>query len=263
MSDARKWGDLGPRVASGVLMAVLGALAVWIGGVFYVVLVAGVTGLLVWETARMTNPPARREAARLGALGVFVILLAWVAPGVMLLPILLVPAAVALGILAKNRATAAVYMGWVMLAGYGFIALRVQGGAVWMVWLVLVVVASDMAGYFVGKSLGGPKFWPRISPKKTWAGTIGGWASAALVGLGFVVFEGAGMHLIWVSVIVAFAAQMGDIAESTLKRRMGVKDSSLLIPGHGGVFDRFDGMVGAAALLIILMVFNMLHVTTF
>ena len=107
-------------------------------------------------------------------------------------------------------------------------------------------------GYFAGRSLGGPKFWPAISPKKTWSGTVAGWVGAALVGLGFVVFTGAGWGLIVLSPLVSFAGQMGDIAESWIKRRTGVKDSSRLIPGHGGVLDRFDALIGAVVLVMLL-----------
>jgi phosphatidate cytidylyltransferase len=100
--------------------------------------------------------------------------------------------------------------------------------------------------------LGGPKFWPAISPKKTWSGTVAGWLGAALVGFGFVIAGYAGWGLVALSPLVALAGQMGDIAESWVKRRAGVKDSSSLIPGHGGVLDRFDAMTGAIVLLILL-----------
>jgi phosphatidate cytidylyltransferase len=120
-----------------------------------------------------------------------------------------------------------------------------------MLWLVGVVLASDVLGYFAGRLIGGPKFWPRISPKKTWAGTVAGWIGAALVGWAAMSPMGVGPGLIVLSVVLALAAQMGDIAESAIKRRAGVKDSSRLIPGHGGVMDRFDGMVGAALVLLL------------
>ena len=121
---------------------------------------------------------------------------------------------------------------------------------VWLLWLILVVVATDIAGYFAGRALGGPKFWPAISPKKTWSGTAAGWISAAVVGLIFLLITDAGRDLIWISAAVAFASQMGDIAESAVKRRCGVKDSSNLIPGHGGLFDRFDGLLGASLAML-------------
>jgi phosphatidate cytidylyltransferase len=90
-----------------------------------------------------------------------------------------------------------------------------------------------------------------VSPKKTWAGTIAGWIGAALVGLAFAVETGSGYELIGVSVAVSMASQLGDIAESAVKRRHGVKDSSSLLPGHGGIFDRFDGMLGAAVFFLL------------
>ena len=114
-----------------------------------------------------------------------------------------------------------------------------------------MVVVTDVAGYFAGRMIGGPKFWPKVSPKKTWSGTAAGWVGAALIGALFLSFTNAGRDLIWISAVLAFASQMGDIAESALKRRMGVKDSSALIPGHGGLFDRFDGLLGAALLMLL------------
>ena len=120
-----------------------------------------------------------------------------------------------------------------------------------MTWLLVVVVVVDVAGYFAGKVFGGPKFWPKVSPKKTWSGTAAGWVGAAVVGLCYMIFAGGGVVAITVSIAAAMAAQMGDIAESAIKRKVGVKDSSNLIPGHGGLLDRFDGMLGAALLLLI------------
>jgi phosphatidate cytidylyltransferase len=122
-----------------------------------------------------------------------------------------------------------------------------------MVWLVAVVVATDVAGYFAGKALGGPKFWPRVSPKKTWSGTAAGWLAAAAVGAVFAAEAGIGLGVVVLSVLVSMASQAGDVAESALKRKMGVKDSSGLIPGHGGLFDRFDGMLGAAAMVLLVL----------
>jgi phosphatidate cytidylyltransferase len=117
---------------------------------------------------------------------------------------------------------------------------------------VAVVVASDVLGYFAGRMLGGPKFWPQISPKKTWSGTVAGWIGAALVGGVTAQALGASWLLVPISALVAFAGQLGDIAESWVKRRCGVKDASTLIPGHGGVLDRFDALIGAIVALILL-----------
>ena len=118
--------------------------------------------------------------------------------------------------------------------------------------MVICVVVTDVAGYFAGRHFGGPKFWPAISPKKTWSGTVAGWIGAGLVGALFLTFTNAGWDTIWLSMLLALASQMGDIAESALKRRVGVKDSSALIPGHGGLFDRFDGLLGASLFMLLL-----------
>jgi phosphatidate cytidylyltransferase len=142
----------------------------------------------------------------------------------------------------------------VMFAAYGLVVLRdAPNGLIWLIWLVLVVVVTDVAGYFAGRMIGGPKFWPAISPKKTWSGTIAGWIGAGGLAFVFIPLTGAGIGLVFVSMIAAFASQMGDIAESAIKRRTGVKDSSSLIPGHGGVLDRFDGLIGAALLVLVFM----------
>jgi phosphatidate cytidylyltransferase len=109
-----------------------------------------------------------------------------------------------------------------------------------------------VAGYFAGRSLGGPKFWPAVSPKKTWSGTVAGWIGAAMVGLGFVLAGHGGWALVLLSPVVAFAGQMGDVVESWLKRRAGVKDSSHLIPGHGGLLDRFDALIGATVVVMLI-----------
>ena len=144
-----------------------------------------------------------------------------------------------------------VYAAAIVVAGVELIRLRGDGISQ-IFWLILVVVASDVCGYFVGRLVGGPKFWPSVSPKKTWSGTIAGWIGAALVGLGFYLTGHASPLMVAMSPILAFAGQLGDIAESAIKRRAGVKDASNLIPGHGGVLDRFDAMIGALLAMFVL-----------
>jgi len=141
---------------------------------------------------------------------------------------------------------------FVMLAALGFVVLRALDGPVWMLWLALVVVATDVLGYFAGRRFGGPKFWPRVSPKKTWSGTLAGWAGAAAVGAVFMAVTGVGPELLWMSVATAMAAQAGDLAESAVKRGAGVKDASNILPGHGGLLDRFDGMMGAGLFVLVM-----------
>jgi len=117
--------------------------------------------------------------------------------------------------------------------------------------VALVVVVTDIAGYFAGRIFGGPKFWPRFSPKKTWSGIVAGWIAAVGIGAIFLRISSAGIDLLWISALLAFASQLGDIGESAIKRMSGVKDSSSLIPGHGGLMDRFDGLLGAALFMLL------------
>jgi len=119
-------------------------------------------------------------------------------------------------------------------------------------WFLLVVWCVDIGGYVVGCSLKGPKLAPKISPNKTWSGLLGGMAFSVIASLIFCYYAGATSHYGFYGVlaaIIAIVAQIGDLAESAIKRHLGLKDSSNLIPGHGGVFDRIDGLVFAAPLV--------------
>ncbi|WP_372603729.1 phosphatidate cytidylyltransferase [Actibacterium sp.] len=254
MASAR-WEDLKTRLTSGLLMAVAGVALIWAGGPWFAALAALVSGLMLWELSRMTNPDARAAAVQLALLGGAAVLLARALPGVYVLPLLVAPALVGVSLLKQNRMIFAAYAVVILLAGYGLSMFRDNYGMVWLIWLVLVVIATDIFGYFAGRMIGGPKFWPAISPKKTWSGTIAGWIAAALVGVAFLQFTNAGLTLPVISAALSLASQMGDIAESAVKRRMGVKDSSALIPGHGGLFDRFDGLLGAALVMLIVSQF--------
>ncbi len=115
-------------------------------------------------------------------------------------------------------------------------------------WLFAVVWATDIGAYFAGRGIGGPKLAPRISPGKTWAGLLGGMVCAALVGAATALLLdlSRAAPLIVISALLALVAQAGDLLESMVKRRFGVKDSGHLIPGHGGVLDRLDGLLTAA-----------------
>lgn len=246
-----KWSDLAVRLGSGAVMVLFGLLGIWSGGHVFHAIVALVCGLMVWELVRMLAPEKAALAAQLGILSGVATGAAIYLPAGFALPILLAPALVGFGQLIHYRVVFMVFSVMVLLAGFGLMSVRDDMGFEWMLWLVLVVVATDVVGYFAGRMIGGPKFWPRVSPKKTWAGTAFGWGGAALVGAYFAWLTPMGWHLIGYSVAVSMASQMGDIAESAIKRRMGVKDSSNLIPGHGGLLDRFDGMLGASVFLLI------------
>lgn len=253
MSDARRWHDLTPRLLSGVALVAGGAAVLWAGGWIFALTACAACGAMVWEAGRMFGVPAPVGD---GVMAAAVVALSWLLPGMFALPLIGAAALVGAGRAPRDRGIClGVYL-WVLLCVFALILLRDASGFAGLVWLVGVVVASDVAGYFAGRSLGGPKFWPSVSPKKTWSGTLAGWAGAALIGLAFAAAGAGGAWLVPVSVLVALAGQMGDIGESAVKRRAGVKDSSQLIPGHGGLLDRFDALLGAAALAIILQAFG-------
>jgi len=252
---AGRWDDLRPRVISAIVMVAVGAAEIWLGGPSFAVLVVLLTAGMIWELATITAPRQKNRPLLMAgiagaALGGALLLRTDLATALVLVP------SIALALTPRrDRRIAAVYAAAIMVAGYGLVSLRDGVGTAAILWLVMVVIASDVAGYFAGRTIGGPKFWPAVSPKKTWSGTVAGWIGAALVGVGFVMTGHAGWSLVLLSPVVALAGQMGDIVESWLKRRAGVKDSSHLIPGHGGLLDRFDALIGATGLVMLLGLF--------
>ena len=117
-----------------------------------------------------------------------------------------------------------------------------------LVFVLVIVWVTDSGGYFAGRGIGGPKLWPRVSPKKTWAGAIGGFVASLAVAGAFAALDlGKAGHLLMISGVLSVVSQLGDLFESAVKRRFGVKDSSQIIPGHGGLLDRLDGFVAVVA----------------
>lgn len=243
--------DLTPRLITAVLLLVVGGAAIWVGGLVFVTLISICVGLMLWELATMakTGPKRARLMAIVGGVALFAANILPVGFG---LPLLMLVPMTAIAVIRKHRRVMVGFSAAIVLAGLSLTEHLTQFGLPWMLWLIAVVVMSDVAGYFAGRMLGGPKFWPRVSPKKTWSGTVAGWVGAAIVGWIWVIWQNAGWETVGISVALAMMAQMGDIAESAVKRKMGVKDSSNLLPGHGGLFDRFDAMLGAALMLLVI-----------
>jgi len=128
-----------------------------------------------------------------------------------------------------------------------------MSGMITILWLFAVVWSADIAAYFSGRAIGGPRLAPRISPKKTWAGFIGGVSFATVVAGAFAVYwDAPPLALALWGAVVAITSQAGDLLESAVKRHFDVKDSSQLIPGHGGVLDRVDALVAGAVAIAIL-----------
>lgn len=223
------------------------------GGVWFQMLVVFVSAVMVWELWMMIRNDEPTKGMLLAALVASVMSgqLGHESPWALLL-FLVVPLIGATQLKTEVK-TFFIFALGIQIAGWGLVHFREDYGFTWLLWLMSVVIVTDIFGYFAGKSLGGPKFWPKVSPKKTWSGTVAGWLGAGLVGYVFTLFTNAGLVIVLISMVLSFAGQMGDIAESALKRRMGVKDSSTLIPGHGGLFDRFDALLGAALFMLLIV----------
>ena len=155
------------------------------------------------------------------------------------------------GLTPERRIWAVTGFGYAAAAELASVLLRrdpVQGWTALML-VLLVVWVTDIGGYFAGRGIGGPKLWPRVSPNKTWAGAIGGFVASLAVAWGFSAFGlGKTSALLLLGSALSIASQLGDLFESAVKRRFGVKDSSHIIPGHGGLLDRLDGFVAAVVL---------------
>ena len=146
---------------------------------------------------------------------------------------------------------------WIIVPTIALISVRMTAhhGLAAMLWLLFVVWGCDICAFFAGKIIGGPKLAPRVSPKKTWAGLFGGMLGAALAGVLVTTIAGYGSYL-WIAIAGALLAgwsQVGDLAQSAVKRHFKVKDSGSIIPGHGGMFDRVDGLMFAAPVLAALL----------
>jgi phosphatidate cytidylyltransferase len=245
--------ELAKRVLSALVLAPLALGAVYVGG-WPFVLFWGVAALGVyWEWTTIVADANKRG---LLATGLATLVLACILTGYgrlgMALAIVAAAALVAGMIATRGQRLWAcggvLYAGIVVLAPA---ALRAdpEYGLFAIVLLFAVVWASDILGYFVGRAVGGPKLAPRVSPKKTWSGTLGGIIGA--VGATFAIAAYAGVSntiaLGMLAVVLSVASQAGDLGESAIKRKFGVKDASRIIPGHGGLMDRLDGFLAAAA----------------
>jgi phosphatidate cytidylyltransferase len=247
-------GALRRRILSALVLVPLALGAIWAGETSTILLTALAGGLMAWEWGKLIGRLERvAEAALFVAVGAGAVLVA----GFWSVQIGLLCAAIgvaALSVIGRQRAWTAAGLGWILLASICFVALRLDAGWPTTLWVLLVVWAVDTAAYVAGRSLGGPKLAPRISPNKTWSGLIGGVTGAVLVGLVFGWAEG--VSSLWILALVsgglAVVEQIGDIAESYAKRRFGAKDSGNLIPGHGGLLDRLDGMLAVVTAVVLL-----------
>ena len=255
MTSGAGFPDLGLRVFSGLVMAAVGFGSVYLGGIVFLLVLVVCAGLMFWELLRMVAPgDSQLLIIALSVAAAATVLRAGFGGNALSFFILFLVPAVGFIFLHEKKLLFAGYSAAILLAVASVYMFRASFGFSFTVWLILVVIAADVGGYFAGRRFGGPKIYPNLSPKKTWSGTIGGLVLAAIVG----AFFGVGAGFVLLSVLTAAASQFGDVAESAVKRRTGVKDSSNLIPGHGGLLDRFDGLIGAALfVLIYFMIFRL------
>lgn len=253
MASAR-WNDLGKRVGSAMILAPLALACLWFGRDAWAVLVAiGAAGCAA-EWATLCGAQARRWPGLLLPLGMAAIPLVTYAFGgtiALVLALLLTLAGILL--FGPGRQSLWLKGGFLYLAPAAIALILLRHHPVvgrWdMFFLVLIIWASDIGAYVVGRLVGGPKLAPAISPGKTWSGALGGLFAAALVGLLVATAVGGRLpvlHCVGVAMLLGCASQIGDLLESGFKRHFGVKDSGRSIPGHGGLLDRLDGMLTAA-----------------
>lgn len=253
---ASRIADLKVRVLSALVLGPLVLLAVLAGGWVFRGLLAVSALVAIGEWALMVAADRTPEAFWHSLLAIAVVILVYGLGG----PLAALAVAAALGVIVQVSAggsTGSRLLGLgipYVAAGVGGLAwLREEAGVALLLFGLLAVWATDIGAYAAGRAIGGPKLAPRISPKKTWAGLAGGMAAAAVVGVGVALTLGAAKP--WLALIVgalvAVVGQAGDLFESWVKRRFNVKDSSNLIPGHGGLLDRIDGLLVAAPVLAV------------
>lgn len=209
--------DLGIRTLSGVIMMLVAASAIWIGGPIFAIFIALITVGLLYEWSKLALGLTPNPVARL----------LWILGG----------------------------LAYVGLATAFLVFLREIAEIYILLGIIGLVISTDTGAYFAGRTFGGPKIAPAISPSKTWSGLLGGMTASALFisVLGYYT-EGFALWQPVAGAGLAIVAQAGDFFESWMKRRAGVKDSGNLIPGHGGLFDRADGLVAVLCVTALLVV---------
>ena len=242
------WRDLGVRFVSAIVLAPAALACIWFGGLVWTIALAVIAAGLGAEWVSLSGGRIRSLS---GALVPAFLVVAGAA-------FALVSPTYALGILVAGFAIVTALSqrpalgAGVLYAGLPYLSLLLlRGGHTGfgdVLFIVLVVSLGDIGAYLAGRLIGGPKLAPALSPGKTWSGSLGGLAASVAVGLGTVAALGGHQlgRAAWLAVLLAIVAQAGDLLESAIKRHYGKKDSGSIIPGHGGLFDRLDGLLAAA-----------------
>ena len=244
------------RIAAAAVLVPLAIATAYVGGGLWTALVTlAVIGLyLEWLSVAGCARETRVAAAGVIALALIGISLALARPDAALLAWVVGLAAVVLLSPQRRNWTAGGFF-YASAAQVAAVLVRVDPvmGFDALMFVLLVVWATDIGGYFAGRGIGGAKLWPQVSPNKTWAGAIGGFVASLVVAAGFAALgQGRILPLLNMAAVLSVAGQLGDLFESAVKRRFQVKDSSHIIPGHGGLMDRLDSLVAAIVLAAVL-----------
>jgi phosphatidate cytidylyltransferase len=253
-----RWDDLKPRVLSAVILAATGLAGLFVGGAAWTVLLAACAAGLAIEWAMLCTLPGLRGATLVASVLACVAIAALGHPAQAVAALL--PAWLLVWLAARHGggrpiagSAGVLYLG---LPAIALIWLRADEpvGLGNVLFVLMVVWASDIGAYLAGRWIGGPRLAPRISPGKTWSGAAGGLIAALAVGVGTAVWLGAApLSAAAIALPLGLVAQAGDLLESAIKRWLGVKDSSHIIPGHGGLLDRLDGVLAAAPLAALIV----------
>ncbi|WP_299176273.1 phosphatidate cytidylyltransferase [uncultured Brevundimonas sp.] len=267
---AVKGRDIALRAASAAVLAPAAVAATWIGGVWFLGLIVAASVVLAFEWGAMSAPRAPRLIGGAVSLAVVAAVVSAYFGAMSVAFVMLVFGAAGAALFARSRGQQAVdaaygvlYLGWPSVL---LIWLRDVDSTVGLHWTALVFAvtwSADILAYLAGSTFGGPKLWPSYSPNKTWSGFIGGIVAGAIAGAAMTAwFDMGPLTVFWgafLGLAAALATMGGDLWESGLKRRFGVKDAGNTIPGHGGLLDRVDGLmfavvvVAAGRLLVVLL----------
>ena len=216
-----KFDDFGIRLISAFVLLFIAIFCLYMGSFFYILLVLFLSIFLFYELCKLLNPKISNGMLLLQLIAVLLTLLLYLRVG-------------------SNGGS------FLSLIPASILVITCDSNRLLSFFTGVLLTISLIAGYFVGRVLGGPKIWTYVSPNKTWSGLIGGWIFAVLIGLIFKISFDLSYLFVVLSLIISISSQVGDFYESWLKRRVDTKDSSRLIPGHGGFMDRFDGFIGGA-----------------
>lgn len=246
--------DLAVRAGVGLVLAAIALTALWLGGIVFWIMCSAIGIGMAGEWAALTGLGTAQARWLQFILSVPLAIMGPLAAGPDFFALGLIVGAACFAIIVTRQMLAGAGIVYVGLPVLALVLIRHQHeGVVWTFWALGLVWLCDIGAYFAGRAIGGAKLAPVISPNKTWAGLAGGVAAAALFGALMHGYAGLPWRLTLATPALAVVAQAGDLFESWLKRQAGVKDSGSLLPGHGGLMDRLDGLVPVAPLAAILV----------